>query len=133
MTDMFRCTNDQWYAHFASQWKVESADRVHSIEQAKEMHLNASGRRIVILVWLFVQLAEGRLEGFHVIACFVFALLVVLIHFVCKWNHLFIAHGEQANVGDHPSEESCRECAAGEAKDVNVIASVVMIHDETIA
>lgn len=110
---------------FASEGQIEVADRIDGIPQAQEMHsdiLAAEGHPEFIHP-NFVLL--GRLEAAD-------AVLVILIDFVGKWHHLFVALGQQPDGVDHARKEAGGEGAPGEAEDVYFVPIVIIAHDEAI-
>ena len=48
-------------------------------------------------------------------------------------EHFLINFGQHADLGDHAGQESGREGAAAEAKEVDAVAGLVVAHDELVA
>ena len=105
---------------------IEIANRIHSIEEAKEVYFDS-------------LTAEGGPEVLHVplllLCCFVRAdaHLVFLVRSVSKRYHLFVAFGEQANGRDHPSQEAGGESTSGKAEDEDLVTWVMIPHDKAIS
>lgn len=110
---------------FGGEGQIEVSHRVDGVEQAQEMHLDVlpTKRRSEAVHPFFIFV--GRFEFPHPV-------LIVLIGFVGKGDHLFVALGQHPDGSDHPGEETGGEGATGEAKDVDFVPVLVVSHDEAI-
>ena len=125
MSNMLCSTGHLGQVCFGGEGQIEVSYRVDGVEQAKEMHLD-------------VLTTKSRSEALHPFSIFGFrfefshTVLIILVGFIGKGNHLFVALGQHPDGGNHPGEETGGEGATGEAKEEDFVPILVVSHDEAI-
>lgn len=106
--------------------RIEITHRVDRVKEPQEMNLA-------------LLPAESRLEVLHEVLSVLRrpiptrSHLVFLVGPIRERDHLLVAFREQANGGDHASEEASGERSSREAKDEDLVAGVMIPHDEAIS
>lgn len=125
MSHMLGRTRHGGQIGFGGEGQIEVSHRVDGVEQAEEMHLD-------------VLTTKGRSEAVHPFSILLGgfespdAVFVILIGFVGKGHHLFVALGQHPDGGHHAGEETGGEGATGEAEEIDFVPVLVVAHDEAI-
>lgn len=113
----------------APQRYFELANTVDTVENSKEVDSNIWSTKSLVEI-LHELLQFSVLVGLRNVAT---RLLVAAESVPSELDHFLVTLGQEAKTMDHLSKKSCRVGATRESKNVDMIAWLIVTHDEAVA